>query len=103
MCTHYVNTYVFFFSFKNRKDVQGIFHFSGLERYTKYQMALAIVTLFQLPMDHIERDQQSGANTNVQRPDNAQLDSSKLSEQLGIHITRANFEATIKKCLEPFI
>ncbi|CAM4860191.1 unnamed protein product [Rotaria socialis] len=62
-----------------------------------------IASLFQLPIDHIERDQGTGTNTNVQRPENAALDSSKLSDQLGININRANFETTIKRCLESFI
>ncbi|CAF2985746.1 unnamed protein product [Rotaria socialis] len=88
---------------QNRNDVRGIFHFSGIAKYTKYQLALVIASLFQLPIDHIERDQGTGTNTNVQRPENAALDSSKLSDQLGININRANFETTIKRCLESFI
>jgi dTDP-4-dehydrorhamnose reductase len=66
-------------------------------------MALLIATLFKLPVDHIERDQGIGANTNVQRPDNAQLDTTKLSRELGINIEQANFETTVRRCLEPFI
>ncbi len=69
--------------------MQGIYHFSGPIKYTKYQLALTIASLFQLPTDHIERDQGLGTNANVQRPDNAALDSSKLSQQLGININHA--------------
>ncbi|CAF0922706.1 unnamed protein product [Rotaria sordida] len=88
---------------QNRKEVHGIFHFSGKEKYTKFQMALIIASLFQLPIDHIERDQNIGTNINVQRPNNAALDCSKLSNELGIHINQVKFETTIKNCLEPFI
>jgi dTDP-4-dehydrorhamnose reductase len=66
-------------------------------------MALLIATLFQLPIDHIERDQGIETNTAVPRPDNVALDSSKLSRDLGIHIDQANFETTIRRCLEPFL
>jgi len=88
---------------QNRNEVRGIFHFSGQQKYTKYQMALLIASLFNLPSDHIERDQGLGTNTNVQRPDNAQLDISKLSRELGIHIEQAKFETTIRRCLESFL
>ncbi|CAF0856272.1 unnamed protein product [Rotaria sordida] len=88
---------------QNRKEVHGIFHFSGKEKYTKFQMALIIASLFQLPIDHIERDQNIGTNINVQRPNNAALDCSKLSNELGIYINQVKFETTIKNCLEPFI
>ncbi|CAF3079731.1 unnamed protein product [Rotaria sp. Silwood2] len=87
----------------NRNEVHGIVHFSGTAKYTKFQMALLIASLFQLPIDHIERDQGIGTNVNVQRPDNAALDSSKLSNELGIYINQVKFETTIKHCLEPFI
>jgi dTDP-4-dehydrorhamnose reductase len=66
-------------------------------------MALLIASLFQLPIDHIERDQGLATNTNVQRPDNAALDTNKLSHELGIHIEQAKFETTIKRCLEAFL
>jgi len=88
---------------KNRNEVRGIFHFSGTEKYTKFQMALLIASLFQLSINHIERDQGLITNTNVQRPDNAALDISKLSNELDIHIDQANFQTTIKRCLEPFL
>jgi hypothetical protein len=66
-------------------------------------MALLIATLFQLPVDHIERDQGLVADTNVQRPNNAALDGSRLSSELGIHIDQANFQTTIRRCLEAFL
>ncbi len=66
-------------------------------------MALLIATLFKFPIDHIERDQGIETNTNVQRPDNAALDSQKLSNLFGIYINQAKFEATIKRFLKSFI
>ncbi|CAF1182249.1 unnamed protein product [Rotaria sp. Silwood1] len=87
----------------NRNEIRGIVHFSNTEKYTKYQMALLIASIFQLPIDHIERDQNIGIDTNVQRPNNAALDSSKLSNEFSIHINQVKFETTIKQCLQPFI
>jgi dTDP-4-dehydrorhamnose reductase len=66
-------------------------------------MALLIASLFNLPIDHIERDQGAQTNANVQRPDNAALDSTKLSRELGIHIKQADFQTTIRRCLESFL
>lgn len=66
-------------------------------------MALLIASLFKLPIDHIERDPGIETNSNVQRPDNAALDSTKLSRELGIQIEQANFETTIRRCLESFL
>ena len=67
-------------------------------------MALLIAQLFQIPVDHIERDQgQVGNAGSVQRPDNAELDSSKLTRELGIDIERVNFSNTIRRCLEAFL
>jgi dTDP-4-dehydrorhamnose reductase len=91
------------FIFQNRNEVHGIFHFSGTEKCTKFQMAILIASLFQLSIDHIERDQGIPSNINVPRPDNAALDIHKLSNELSIHIDQANFETTIRRCLEPFL
>ncbi|CAF0734597.1 unnamed protein product [Adineta steineri] len=88
---------------QNRTEIHGIVHFSGTQKYTKFQMAILIASLFHLPIDHIERDQGSVSNANVQRPDNAALDSSKLSHDFGIHIDQVNFETTIRRCLESFL
>lgn len=83
-------------------DISGIFHFSGLVKYTKFQMVILIASLFNLSIDHIERDPGIENASNVQRPDNAQLDMRKLS-QVGIDVQQANFETTIRGCLESFI
>ncbi|UJR31620.1 hypothetical protein I4U23_019102 [Adineta vaga] len=88
---------------QNRNEVHGIYHFSGPKKYTKFQMALLIASLFHLPIDHIERDQGIVSTTTVPRPDNAALDSSKLSNELGIHIEQADFETILRRCLESFL
>jgi len=88
---------------QNRNEVRGIFHFSGTEKYTKFQLALLIASLFKLSIDHIVRDPGIETNTNVQRPENAALDSNKLSSELGIYFNQAKFETTIKRCLESFL
>lgn len=66
-------------------------------------MAVLIATLFRLPIDHLERDQGAMSNVAVPRPDNAALDCSKLSRELGIRIEQADFEATVRRCLEAFL
>ena len=92
------------FLFQKRPNVHGIFHFSGKQKFTKFQLAVLIATLFQIPVDHIQRDQgQVGSAGSVQRPDNAALDSSKLTRELGIDIEQANFSNTIRRCVEAFL
>ena len=59
--------------------------------------------MFQLPIDHLERDQGIESSSNVQRPDNAALNCERLSRELGIQIEQANFETTIRRCLESFL
>lgn len=85
-----------------KQDISGIFHFTGLVKYTKFRMVALIASLFNLSIDHIERDPGIENAGSVQRPDNAQLDMQKLS-QVGINIEQANFETTIRRCLETFI
>ncbi|CAF1311664.1 unnamed protein product [Adineta ricciae] len=88
---------------QKRAEVRGIFHFSGSKKYTKFQMALLIASLFHLPVDHIERDQPIVSGESVPRPDNAALDSTKLATEFGIQIEQADFETTLRRCLEPFV
>ena len=66
-------------------------------------MALLIASLFHLPVDRIERDQPIVSGESVPRPDNAALDSTKLATELGIQIEQADFETTLRRCLEPFV
>lgn len=66
-------------------------------------MSLLIANLFHLPVDHIERDQPIASGGSVPRPDNAALDSTKLTSELGIKIEQADFETTLRRCLEPFL
>mgnify|MGYP006924702350 FL=1 len=49
-------------------------------------MVALIASLFNLPIDHIERDPGIENAGSVQRPDNAQLDMQKFS-QVGINVT----------------
>lgn len=80
------------------KSIKGIFHWSGDENMTKYDMAVTMATAFGIPTNHIQADKTP--STGAKRPFNSQLDSSRL-EQMGI-VKRTKFAEEIKKVLSPF-
>lgn len=80
------------------KSIKGIFHWSGDENMTKYDMAVTMATVFGIPTSHIEADKTPA--TGAKRPYNTQLDCSRI-EQLGI-VKRTKFAEEIKKVLSPF-
>jgi S-adenosylmethionine synthetase len=75
----------------------GTFHWSGAEAFTRYQMALVVSELLNLPRELVlpSEEPSSGA----QRPQNAHLDCSKL-EKLEIG-RRTPFLEGLKRVLEP--
>lgn len=78
--------------------MKGIFHWSGDEEMTKYDMAVAMAKAFDLPTEHIKGDNQpSGGSI---RPYNAKLDCSRL-DAMGIG-RRTPFSKCIKGILQPF-
>lgn len=79
-------------------SLNGIFHYSGTEQKTKYEMALAMAEIFNITTEHIIADKESVSG--AKRPYDTRLDSSRL-ELLGIG-QRTPFKEAIKKCLEPF-
>lgn len=79
-------------------SIKGIFHWSGDENMTKYDMAITMATAFGIPTSHIEANKQPTGG--APRPYNSQLDSSRI-EQLGI-MKRSKFAEEIKKVLSPF-
>ncbi|KAM7397376.1 hypothetical protein PAMA_005602 [Pampus argenteus] len=87
---------------RKRQDpsIRGIFHFSGKEQMTKYEMAVAIAQAFNLPSNHlIPLTEQPAAS--ALRPINSQLNCSRL-ELLNLSILPRPFTSAITDCLWPF-
>ncbi|XP_058852088.1 methionine adenosyltransferase 2 subunit beta-like isoform X1 [Acipenser ruthenus] len=82
-------------------SLRGIFHFSGNEQMTKYEMACAIADAFSLPSSHLRPITETPVESGALRPHNPQLDCSRL-ENLGIG-HRTPFKQGIKECLWPFL
>nr|XP_033783637.1 methionine adenosyltransferase 2 subunit beta [Geotrypetes seraphini] len=81
-------------------SLKGIFHWSGNEQMTKYEIACAMADAFNLPSSHL-RPLADGLVVGVLRPKNAQLDCSRL-ENLGIG-QRTPFQTGIRESLWPFL
>ncbi|XP_044136788.1 methionine adenosyltransferase 2 subunit beta isoform X1 [Bufo gargarizans] len=81
-------------------SINGIFHWSGNEQMTKYEMACAMADVFNLPARHLRpiTDEPVGATP---RPWNPQLDCSRL-EALGVG-QRTPFRVGIRESLWPFL
>ncbi|CAH1778051.1 unnamed protein product [Owenia fusiformis] len=80
-------------------SLTGVFHWSGDENMTKYDMSLVMGEIFGISTNHIEADKNPPKG--APRPENAQLDPSRL-EHLGIG-KRTAFRNGIKAALEPFL
>lgn len=81
-------------------SIQGIFHFSSKEQMTKYQMAVVMATAFNLPSTHLIP--LTEAPPGVSRPQNSQLDCSRL-QLLGLGVEPRPFSSNITSCLWPFL
>ena len=79
--------------------MRGIYHWSGNENMTKYDMAVTMATAFDIPTNHIEADKTP--STGATRPYNSQLSCSRV-EDLGI-FKRSKFSTEIKDILKTFI
>ncbi|XP_063303503.1 methionine adenosyltransferase 2 subunit beta isoform X1 [Pelobates fuscus] len=81
-------------------SLKGIFHWSGNEQMTKYEIACAMADAFNLPSSHLRpiTDEPVGETP---RPRNPQLNCSRL-EQLGIG-QRTPFRVGIRESLWPFL
>ncbi|XP_008400071.1 methionine adenosyltransferase 2 subunit beta isoform X2 [Poecilia reticulata] len=81
-------------------SIRGIFHFSGKEQMTKYEMAVAMAQAFNLPSNHLVplTELPSGS---APRPVNSQLNCSRL-EQLNLSVEPRAFSVAISECLWPF-
>ena len=81
-------------------SICGIFHWSGNECMTKYDMVMAMGSVFGLPTDHIHPDT-SPPSGSVTRPHDTHL-ACKRIEALGIG-QRTVFRSGITGCLKPFL
>ncbi|XP_035383590.1 methionine adenosyltransferase 2 subunit beta isoform X1 [Electrophorus electricus] len=83
-------------------SLRGVFHYSGKEQMTKYEMACAIADAFNLPSSHLIPMTEQPAGSGAQRPHNAQLECSRL-ELLGLSVEPVPFKAAIRDSLWPFL
>uniref|UniRef100_A0AAY4AZS8 Methionine adenosyltransferase 2 subunit beta n=1 Tax=Denticeps clupeoides TaxID=299321 RepID=A0AAY4AZS8_9TELE len=83
-------------------SLRGIFHFSGKEQMTKYEMACAMADAFNLPSSHLIPLTEQPAGAGAQRPHNAQLECSRLV-LLGLSVEPTPFKAAIRDSLWPFL
>lgn len=83
-------------------SIRGIFHYSAKEQMTKYEMAVAIAQAFNLPSNHLIPLTEQPAGAGAQRPQNAQLECSRL-ELLGLGVQPRPFHTAITDCLWPFL
>uniref|UniRef100_A0A0B7AQM9 Methionine adenosyltransferase 2 subunit beta n=1 Tax=Arion vulgaris TaxID=1028688 RepID=A0A0B7AQM9_9EUPU len=79
-------------------DLVGIFHWSGTEMMTKYDMALTMADLFGIPSQHITAD--TSPASGAPRPFDCHLNCSRM-EELGA-TKRTPFKVGIKQALEKF-
>uniref|UniRef100_A0A3Q2D0W7 Methionine adenosyltransferase 2 subunit beta n=1 Tax=Cyprinodon variegatus TaxID=28743 RepID=A0A3Q2D0W7_CYPVA len=77
-------------------SIRGIFHFSGKEQMTKYEMAVAMAQAFNLPSNHL-----IPVTGSTPRPINSQLNCSRL-ELLNLSVEPRAFSTSIVECLWPF-
>lgn len=80
------------------EDISGVYHWSGDENMTKYDMAVAMAKAFNLPTDHIIADKNPSGG--APRPYDAHLSTSRVNA-LGISQS-SKFSVEIKPVLEKF-
>ncbi|XP_067852039.1 methionine adenosyltransferase 2 subunit beta [Heptranchias perlo] len=81
-------------------SIKGIYHWSGNEQMTKYEIACTMAEVFNLPSSHL-RPVMDGSLGGALRPQNAQLSCCRL-EKMGIG-QRTPFRVGIRRCLWPFL
>ncbi|XP_049598045.1 methionine adenosyltransferase 2 subunit beta isoform X3 [Syngnathus scovelli] len=82
-------------------SIRGMFHYSGKEQMTKYEMALAMARAFNLPSAHLIPLTEQPAAEAARRPHNPRLDCSRL-EVLGLSVEPRPFVSAVSDCLWPF-
>ena len=81
------------------QQLKGLYHFSGSEAFTKYEMAMIMAKIFNLPCRHLKPD--SSPPTGAPRPHDCHLDNTALKELIDLQQT--NFRSAIKQVLQPFL
>ncbi|XP_021473231.1 methionine adenosyltransferase 2 subunit beta isoform X3 [Oncorhynchus mykiss] len=83
-------------------SIRGIFHYSGKEQMTKYEMACVIADAFNLSSSHLIPMTEQPAGAGAQRPQNARLECSRL-ELLGLGVEPIPFKTAVRDSLWPFL
>ncbi|KAI7902061.1 uncharacterized protein BX663DRAFT_511628 [Cokeromyces recurvatus] len=65
---------------EKHKDIQGIYHFSGEECMTKYQICEVLSNVLNVPMDHLTAQNTIDKAASVSRPENSHLSNKRLQE-----------------------
>lgn len=81
------------------KNINGIFHCSGLESFTKYEICCIMAELYEIKSDFIQPDLESDMSL---RPKNAQLDITDSYKLLNFKPVMS-FKLALKECLENFV
>ncbi|KAK6173235.1 hypothetical protein SNE40_016724 [Patella caerulea] len=79
-------------------DVKGIYHWSGDENMTKYDMAVVMAECFGISTNHIEAD--NSASPGAPRPYDSHLDTSRLDDL--VLVPRSPFKDSILKVLKDY-
>eukprot|EP01112_Ceratiomyxa_fruticulosa_P005668 TRINITY_DN1643_c0_g1_i1.p1 TRINITY_DN1643_c0_g1~~TRINITY_DN1643_c0_g1_i1.p1 ORF type:complete len:313 (-),score=66.91 TRINITY_DN1643_c0_g1_i1:113-1051(-) len=98
----------YFHDVKTRPDstpsVSGVFHMSGDQQMTKYDIVCEIGKILDLPTDHVKPDKNAPHGVVTQRPYNAQLSISKTVEVLGAeNVVLTPFQKVIGEILSPHL
>ncbi|PAA55609.1 hypothetical protein BOX15_Mlig020343g1, partial [Macrostomum lignano] len=81
----------------------GVYHFSGNECLTKYEMCLAMGRVFGLSTDHVAPQVEPDSSATL-RPVDARLSCQRLEATLGPEaVQRRSFEEGIRQCLAKFV
>ncbi|MDF7826787.1 SDR family oxidoreductase [Pontiellaceae bacterium B12227] len=83
----------------NNPESSGIYHMSGAEELTKYDMACAIGDVLHLDHSHLSPDHQPPAG--APRPENSQLDISRIQEET--LVVQTAFSTNIQRILTQFL
>lgn len=86
-------------SLPETKQLKGIFHFSGKEPFTKYEMAKIMAEIFKLPNQYILPD--TNPPSGAPRPQNCHLESSELGKYIKFNLT--DFRTAIRNVLNSYL
>jgi S-adenosylmethionine synthetase len=99
---HFINIQLNYVSHVYFQDntIQGNYHWSGGDNMTKYDMAVTMATVFNLPTNHIQADKVAPSGGGALRPFDSHLSCARL-EALGIG-RRTQFKDAIRDVLSPY-